>query len=64
MPNPAPQHPSHDVSAKEPQTSCPRCGTWSSTDRCPQCGAHRKSIEIITQSSEEPSSEDTREGGT
>ena len=35
--------PVKQVATKQGQTKCPRCGVWSSADRCPQCGGHRTS---------------------
>ena len=34
------------VVPKRRQSACPRCGAWSSAERCPQCGAHRLSTEF------------------
>jgi hypothetical protein len=28
---------------KQAQSECPRCGVYSSGDRCPQCGGHKVS---------------------
>jgi hypothetical protein len=39
---------------RQAQSACPRCGSWSSAERCPQCGAHRNSAQ--------PRADD-REGG-
>jgi hypothetical protein len=45
--------PAREAVTKQPQTTCPRCGTWSAADRCPQCGAHRVSAEISAEMDEE-----------
>jgi len=31
---------------------CARCGIWSRTDRCPQCGAHKASVEAVQAKAE------------
>ncbi len=33
---------------------CPRCGIWSRTDRCPQCGAHKGSLEGVQTEAHSP----------
>ncbi len=58
------EQPTHEAVTKSPQTECPRCGTWSATDRCPQCGAHRKSIEASDRPDEELELEDKIQVGT
>src|SRR5450755_3421112 len=32
---------------KQACCQCPRCGNWSLADRCPQCGAHKGSLEAV-----------------
>jgi uncharacterized protein (UPF0212 family) len=46
MPHQVEDRPTNQVTTRQGQTKCPKCGVWSSADRCPQCGAHRTSVEI------------------
>ena len=37
---------------KQACCQCPRCGIWSRADRCPQCGAHKWSLEAVQAKTE------------
>jgi anaerobic ribonucleoside-triphosphate reductase len=40
------------VAEEQSCCQCPRCGIWSRADRCPQCGAHKWSVEAVQTKTE------------